>query len=165
VLVGCEALVRWDHPTEGVLEPSEFVPLAEQTGLAVPLGRFVLQTAIEQFSTWRRNRNDRMTFDMHVNVSAAELLDPDFERMLLEFIEHHGLAPDDITIEITESVVLDAGTRAHVTIDHLRNGGFKICIDDFGTGYSSLRYLQQFKVDAIKIDRSFVAGTDGEHAS
>jgi diguanylate cyclase (GGDEF)-like protein/PAS domain S-box-containing protein len=163
--VGCEALVRWNHPTEGPLSPSDFVPLAEQTGLAIPLGRFVLQTAIEQLAAWRRNRNGNIDFDMHINVSAAELLDPDFERVLLQFIEHHGLAPEDLTIEITESVVLDAGTRAHLTLERIRNRGFKICIDDFGTGYSSLRYLQQFKVDAIKIDRSFVAGNDGELAS
>ena len=163
--VGCEALVRWEHPTEGLIGPNEFVPLAEQTGLAVPLGRFVLQTAIEQLATWRRNREGNLDFGMHINVSAAELLDSDFERVVLQFIEHQGLAPADFTLEITENVVLDAGTRAHVTLERLRSRGFKICIDDFGTGYSSMRYLQQFKVDAIKIDRSFVAGADGELAS
>ena len=163
--VGCEALVRWTHPTEGELNPSEFVPLAEQTGLAVPLGRFVLQTAIEQLAEWKRNRSGNFDFGMHVNVSAAELLDPDFERSLLAHIERHGLSPADFTLEITESVVLDAGSRAHSTLDRVRSRGFKICIDDFGTGYSTMRYLQQFNVDAIKIDRSFVAGTDGELAS
>ena len=102
---------------------------------------------------------------MNVNVSASELGDPDFERTLVKVIEHNGLSPADITIEITENVVLDAATRANVTLERIRDRGFHICIDDFGTGYSSLRYLQQFKVDAIKIDRSFVSGADGELAS
>ncbi len=164
-LVGCEALLRWDHPVEGVLNPLEFMPLAEQSGLATPIGRFVLQTAAEQFGAWRRNRNGAMNFTMHVNVSASELLDPDFERILVQCVEHHGLAPADLMVEITESVVLDTGTRANVTLERVRERGFNICIDDFGTGYSSLRYLQQFKVDAIKIDRGFVAGADGELAS
>ncbi len=164
-LVGCEALLRWDHPVEGVLNPMEFMPLAEQSGLATPIGRFVLQTAAEQFGAWRRNRNGAMNFAMHVNVSASELLDPDFERILVQCVEHHGLSPADLMVEITESVVLDTGTRANLTLERVRDRGFSICIDDFGTGYSSLRYLQQFKVDAIKIDRSFVAGADGELAS
>ena len=163
--IGCEALIRWDHPTEGVLSPSEFIPLAEQTGLAVPIGRFVLKTAAEQLAAWRRVRPTDVHFTMHVNVSAAELLDPDFDRNLMQIIEQNGVSPRDFTIEITENVVLDAGTRANVTLEKIRERGFKICIDDFGTGYSSLRYLQQFKVDSIKIDRSFVAGTDGELAS
>jgi diguanylate cyclase (GGDEF)-like protein/PAS domain S-box-containing protein len=163
--VGCEALLRWDHPSEGVMSPTEFMPIAEQNGLATPIGRFVVNTACEQLSLWRRHRNGRMDFNLHVNVSAAELDDVDFERALVQAIEHHGLSPDDLTIEITESVVLDSGTRANVTLERIRDRGFRICIDDFGTGYSSLRYLQQFKVDAIKIDRGFVAGADGELAS
>ncbi|HTX60329.1 MAG TPA: bifunctional diguanylate cyclase/phosphodiesterase [Verrucomicrobiae bacterium] len=162
---GCEALLRWDHPSEGVMSPTEFMPIAEQSGLAIPIGRFVIQTACEQLSAWRRNRNGQMDFNMHVNVSAAELVDPDFERHLVSAIEHHGLAPEDLIIEITESVVLDSGTRANVTLERIRDRGFSLCIDDFGTGYSSLRYLQQFKVDAIKIDRGFVSGSDGELAS
>lgn len=164
-LIGCEALLRWDHPTEGVMGPVEFMPIAEQSGLATPIGRFVVNTACEQLSQWRRNRNGRMDFTMHVNVSAAELDDVEFERMLAQAIERHGLSPEDLTVEITESIVLDTGTRANVTLERIRDRGFKICIDDFGTGYSSLRYLQQFKVDAIKIDRGFVSGSDGELAS
>jgi diguanylate cyclase (GGDEF)-like protein len=163
--IGCEALLRWDHPTQGVVSPTEFIPIAEQSGLATPIGRFVVQTACEQLSAWRRNRNGRMDFQMHVNVSAAELVDPDFERYLVQALEHHRLSPKDFIIEITESVVLDSGTRANVTLERIRDRGFSLCIDDFGTGYSSLRYLQQFKVDAIKIDRGFVSGADGELAS
>jgi diguanylate cyclase (GGDEF)-like protein/PAS domain S-box-containing protein len=163
--VGCEALVRWDHPTEGLISPMDFIPLAEQTGLASPIGRLVRQTAAEQLAAWRRNRGGSLEFRMNVNVSASELNDPDFERILVQLVEHNGLLPSDITLEITENVVLDAATRANVTLERVRDRGFGICIDDFGTGYSSLRYLQQFKVDAIKIDRSFVSGPDGELAS
>ena len=83
----------------------------------------------------------------------------------MQALEHHGLSPQDLIVEITESVVLDSGTRANVTLERIRDRGFSLCIDDFGTGYSSLRYLQQFKVDAIKIDRGFVSGIDGELAS
>ncbi len=164
-VIGCEALIRWDHPTEGVIMPSEFIPLAEQTGLASAVGRFVLGTAAAQLAAWRRNRGGPIDFTMHVNISASELSDPDFERMLVGLIEHHGLRPSDFILEITENLVLDAGTRANITLERIRDRGFKICIDDFGTGYSSMRYLQQFKVDAIKIDKSFVAGADGDLAS
>ncbi|HTV91551.1 MAG TPA: EAL domain-containing protein [Verrucomicrobiae bacterium] len=163
--IACEALIRWDHPTQGVIGPAEFIPLAEQTGLAQTIGRFVLQTASEQLAMWKRNRAGTLNFCMHVNVSASELSDPDFERTLVQIVEHHGLRPADFTLEITESVVLDAGTRANQTIGRVRERGFNICIDDFGTGYSSLRYLQQFEVDSIKIDRSFVCGVDGLLAS
>lgn len=163
--LACEALIRWDHPTQGVIGPTEFIPLAEQTGLAHMIGRFVLQSASEQVAAWKRNRAGTLNFGMHVNVSASELSDPDFERNLVQIVEHHGLEPAEFTLEITESVVLDAGTRANQTIGHVRERGFNICIDDFGTGYSSLRYLQQFEVDAIKIDRSFVCGADGRLAS
>lgn len=162
---GCEALIRWDHPTEGVVNPSDFIGLSEQTGLASAIGRFVLETAASQLAAWRRNRGGPIDFSMHVNVSASELSEADFERMLVQVVEHHGLLPSDLTLEITESVVLDAGTRANMTLERVGDRGFNICIDDFGTGYSSMRYLQQFKVDAIKIDRSFVAGADGELAS
>lgn len=164
-LVGCEALIRWDHPTEGELNPSEFIALAEQTGLAAPIGRFVVRTAAAQLAAWRRNRGGHMDFMMHVNVSASDVTDPEFERHLAQVIEQNGLAPSDFTVEITENVVLDPGTRANIVLERVRERGFKICIDDFGTGYSSLRYLQQFNVDAIKIDRSFVSGADGELAS
>ncbi|HET7813380.1 MAG TPA: bifunctional diguanylate cyclase/phosphodiesterase [Candidatus Baltobacteraceae bacterium] len=164
-LVGCEALLRWNHPVEGVMLPMEFMPLAEQTALAVPIGRFVLRTACQQLSRWRRALGQRTPFPINVNVSAAELLDPDFENVLNSAVREFGVNPADLMLEITESVVLDAGTRPNALVERLRATGFRICIDDFGTGYSSLRYLQQFKVDSIKIDRSFVSGQDGDVAS
>ena len=164
-LTGCEALLRWNHPAEGVMLPMEFMPLAEQTALAVPIGRFVLRTACQQLSRWRRALGQRTPFPINVNVSAAELLDPDFENVLNAAVREFAVDPADLMLEITESVVLDAGTRPNALVERLRASGYRICIDDFGTGYSSLRYLQQFKVDCIKIDRSFVAGQDGDVAS
>lgn len=164
-LVGAEALLRWDHPTEGTINPTEFMPLAEASGLATPIGNFVLQTAASQLAAWRRERPDFGEFVMHVNISADELLNPGFTRGLETCMREHMLAPSDLMLEITESVVLDSGTRVNLTLEEIRGRGFKTCIDDFGTGYSSLRYLQQFKVDAMKIDRGFVAGADGELAS
>lgn len=163
-LAGCEALLRWNHPAEGVMVPGDFMPLAEQTGLAAPIGRFVIRTAFHQLAHWKRGAR-RSPVPMNVNVSAAELLDPEFEATVTGAAREYGIDPSDVTLEITESVVLDAGTRPTALLGRLRAAGFKICIDDFGTGYSSLRYLQQFEVDSIKIDRSFVSGHDGEVAS
>ena len=164
-LTGCEALLRWNHPVEGTMMPMDFMPLAEQTALAVPIGRHVLRTACRQLSRWRGRSGKRSLFPMNVNVSAAELLDPEFEATLNAAVVEFGVSPADLTLEITESVILDSGTRPNALVERLRAAGFNICIDDFGTGYSSLRYLQQFKVDAIKIDRSFVCGQDGDVAS
>ena len=163
-LVGCEALLRWNHPLEGTMPPSDFMPLAEQTGLAIPIGRFVIRTACQQIVRWKRAAGKSL-FPINVNVSATELLDPEFETVVMSATREFNVDPRDLTLEITESVVLDAGTRPNALVERLRAHGFNICIDDFGTGYSSLRYLQQFKVDAIKIDRSFVSGHDGDVAS
>jgi len=124
-----------------------------------------MRSVCEQLATWKRFANLPAGFAMNANVSAAELLDPDFEVHLMHVVREFGIAPSELTLEITESVVLDAGTRTNAIVERLRSHGFKICIDDFGTGYSSLRYLQQFKVDSIKIDRSFVAANDGDVGS
>lgn len=163
-LVGCEALVRWNHPVNGLMLPLEFLPLAEQSGLAGAIGRQVLSAACRQLAQWKADLGER-AFLMNVNVSAAEIVEPEFERTLLEIAGEFGIRPGELTLEITESAVLDTGTRPELVVERVRAYGFNICIDDFGTGYSSLRYLQQFKVDGIKIDRSFIAGSDGEIAS
>jgi EAL domain-containing protein (putative c-di-GMP-specific phosphodiesterase class I) len=116
-----------------------------------------------QLAHWRRA--GKALFPINVNVSATELLDPEFESVVVGAAREFNVDPHDLTIEITESAMLDAGTRPNALVERLRAHGFAICIDDFGTGYSSLRYLQQFKVDTIKIDRSFVSGHDGDVAS
>jgi diguanylate cyclase (GGDEF)-like protein/PAS domain S-box-containing protein len=167
VLAGCEALLRWDHPTEGLILPGDFMSLAEQTGIAIPIGKFVFETAVKQLSKWRQNWSGAAMppFSMSINVSASEIFDADFEAFVVATCDNHGVDPREVTLEITESVVLDSNTRANLLFERLQKQGFKICIDDFGTGYSSLRYLQQFRIDQLKIDRSFVAAPDGEIAS
>ena len=167
ILTGCEALIRWDHPAEGVISPNDFMPIAEQTGLAVPVGRFVFETAIRQLAKWRLNwiGEDVSPFSMSVNISGAEIFDEDFETFVVSTCAESQIDPREVTLEITESIILDSSTRANLIFERLKSRGFKICIDDFGTGYSSLRYLQQFKIDGLKIDRSFVASSDGEVAS
>jgi len=164
-IVGCEALLRWDHPVDGVLNPAHFIPLAEQTGIATPIGRYVLEGVADQLVEWRRTTGSELDFGVNVNISATELLDPEFEHVLVDIVERHDLSPSNFMLEITENIILESGTRANSAIERVRDRGFAICIDDFGTGYSSLRYLQEFKVDTIKIDRSFVNGVDGELAS
>ncbi len=157
-LTACEALIRWEHPRNGLMNPTEFMPLVEQTGFAPRVGAWVMRTACEQLARWGV-ASDK--FLMHVNISAAELMEADFGTRLGDTIGATRVNPSGVVLEITENVVLDVGTRANASLDEVRTLGFKICIDDFGTGYSSLRYLQQFKVDSIKIDRTFVAGADG----
>ncbi|MHB8230644.1 MAG: putative bifunctional diguanylate cyclase/phosphodiesterase [Vulcanimicrobiaceae bacterium] len=164
-LVGAEALLRWTHPTDGPIEPLAFVGLAEQTGMAPAIGRFVVRTACEQLARWRQGSGEARGFAMHVNASAGQIVDADFEATLVQAAHDFRIDPRDLTIEITENVILDSRMRPSAILERIRARGFKVCIDDFGTGYSSLRYLQQFRVDSIKIDRSFVAGSDGELAS
>ncbi len=165
VPVGCEALLRWNHPVEGLMTPDEFIGIVEQIGMATPVGRFVIESACSQYAYWMQRRGSSDPFVLHVNVSPSQLLDPDFEAHLVTQVHKHAIPPEVITLEITENVVIEASSRVTALIESLRQRGFKICIDDFGTGYSSLRYLQQFKLDAIKIDRTFVCGLDGELAS
>ena len=166
-LTGCEALIRWDHPAEGVISPNDFMPIAEQTGLAVPVGRFVFETAIRQLAKWRLNwiGEPVSPFSLSINISGVEIFDEDFETFVVSTCAESQIDPREVTLEITESIILDSSTRANLVFERLKSRGFKICIDDFGTGYSSLRYLQQFKIDGLKIDRSFVASSDGEVAS
>ena len=164
-LVGCEALLRWDHPVEGLLAPPEFMALAEQTGLAPPIGRYVVNAACEQIERWKLAFGGALPFVVNVNVSVTELNDPDFARILGETVQRHHVLASELALEITENVVLDRRSRANAMLERVRQAGFPIVIDDFGTGYSSLRYLQQFPVDTIKIDRGFVSGTDGNLAS
>jgi diguanylate cyclase (GGDEF)-like protein len=154
---GVEALIRWRHPERGVLPPDTFIPLAEQTGLIVPIGRWVLREACRQAATWRA---DGHPLGVSVNVSARQL---DTDGLLDDVhvaLADSGLAAGMLTIEVTESAIM-ADTAATVRrITALKDLGVRVAIDDFGTGYSSLAYLQQFPVDQLKIDRSFIAAMD-----
>jgi diguanylate cyclase (GGDEF)-like protein/PAS domain S-box-containing protein len=155
-IVGVETLVRWRHGGE-LMSPAEFVPIAEETGLIVPIGNWVLETACAQVATWQRLPGwERLR--LSVNVSARQLGHPGFASIVAGVASGTAMARDTLGLEITESVLLDDVDDARERLDRLRTLGVRIALDDFGTGYSSLTYLRRFPVDAVKLDRSFVAG-------
>jgi diguanylate cyclase (GGDEF)-like protein/PAS domain S-box-containing protein len=153
-IVGFEALIRWHHPSRGIVPPAEFIPAAEQSGLIIEIGRWVLEQACEQAVAW--NATSARPLTMSVNVSAVQLHNPGFADLLRNTLQTTGLPPHLLTIELTESVLADQD-RVVLILEQLRTIGVKIAIDDFGTGYSSLSYLQKFPVTSVKVDRSFVA--------
>lgn len=155
-LCGLEALVRWHHPTQGLVPPDKFIPVAEETGLIVPLSRWVLRTACEQLAVWHQRFPKSADLTISVNLSAKDLLRPDLLAELDELLERTGLQGHHLNIEITESVLIESIQTAVVILKQLKARSAHITIDDFGTGYSSLSYLHQLPVDAFKIDRSFV---------
>jgi diguanylate cyclase (GGDEF)-like protein len=159
-IVGFEALVRWQHPRRGLVQPVSFIPLAEETGLIVPLGRWVLETACRQAAEWRDARPDAPPV-MSVNLSARQFMQTDLAEDVAGILAETGLDAASLELEITESVVMDQSEAGIRTLRRLRAMGVRLVLDDFGTGYSSLSYLKHLPLDTIKIDRSFVAGLDG----
>jgi diguanylate cyclase (GGDEF)-like protein/PAS domain S-box-containing protein len=156
-LAGVEALVRWDHPEHGTVPPADFIPVAEESGLVVPLGARVLRIACEQVARWQRETRHpglRLT----VNVSARQMATPDFVDTVQEILAETGLHPDALGLEITERLLLEETPGTALTIELLQALGVRLLLDDFGTGYSSLRYLQRYPLDGLKVDRAFVAG-------
>ena len=153
-IVGFEALVRWQHPSRGMIPPSSFIPLAEECGLIVPLGEWVLKTACYQIKTWSLSRP--AFGQIAVNVSAVQLGRGNFAAMVKTIINETGIQPENLEIEITESSVMSNLTSAIESLSELKALGVRLSIDDFGTGYSSLAYLQQLAVHKLKIDISFV---------
>jgi diguanylate cyclase (GGDEF)-like protein/PAS domain S-box-containing protein len=156
-----EALVRWRHPVRGVVMPSEFIPLAEMTGLIVPLGEYVIHEACRQMRAWQLADLDAEPVTISVNVSTAQLESPGLVNVVREALQDSGLAPALLTLEITESVLALDPDLTTTRLRELKDVGVMLSIDDFGTGYSSLSYLRQFPVDFIKIDKSFVDGLGG----
>ena len=163
-MVGMEALVRWRHPSRGLLLPFEFITLAEDSGLIVPLGAWVLREACRQTKQWQRARADEgreaSQLNVSVNVSAIQLADPGFARQVAEAVRDSGIDPDCLWLEITESALMREPDEAVEVLQGLRQLGVHVEIDDFGTGYSSMSYLQRFPVETLKIDRSFVEDLD-----
>ena len=153
-VTGVEALVRWRHPTHGLLGPAAFLPMVEQTGLMKPLTLHVLDAALRQCADWRRAGLD---LSVSVNLSATNLIDRDLPSDVTSQIETRGLDPAALHLEVTESVVMADPDRAREVLSGLRASGVRIALDDFGTGYSSLGYLKNLPVDELKLDRSFVA--------
>ncbi|MBX5439914.1 MAG: EAL domain-containing protein [Solirubrobacteraceae bacterium] len=156
-VVGFEALVRWAHPEHGLLSPAEFVPLAEETGLIVPIGEWVLRRACTEAAAW-----DARGLTISVNVSARQLVDPGFVDVVGGILRATGLRPPSLCLELTESAVIESGATTLSTLNGLKRLGVKLAIDDFGTGWSSLGHLRRFPLDAVKLDRSFVSGLDRE---
>ena len=157
-LVGAEALLRWHHPVRGLVSPDLFIPIAEETGAIRAIGAWVLERAIAQLAGWQAALPGGAELSMAVNLSAIQLESDDLVTMVAAALAEHGVAPRRLTLEVTESVLVDDLERARLQLAALRRLGCKIAIDDFGTGYSSLSYLSSLPADTIKIDRSFITG-------
>jgi diguanylate cyclase (GGDEF)-like protein/PAS domain S-box-containing protein len=155
-VVGFEGLARWEHPERGFVSPAEFVPIAEDSGLIIPLGQRVMEMACEQLGTWAA-ANPAAEWSMSVNLSAAQLLAPDLVADVQRATDNAGVQPQSLVLELTEPVLLSDSERVLRRLHRLKDLGVQIAIDDFGTGYSSLSYLQRVPFDILKIDRAFVA--------
>ncbi len=157
-LVGVEALVRWQHPTRGLVPPADFIPVAEETGLIVPIGEWVLERACRQLRDWHDLYPSLAGLTMAVNLSGVQIRDPDFARRVAAVLEQTGVRHAAVELEITESVLMRDAEDTMRALRELKELGVHLVVDDFGTGYSSLSYLKRFPVDALKIDRSFIDG-------
>jgi diguanylate cyclase (GGDEF)-like protein len=162
-LTGVEALLRWKHPSRGLVSPAVLIPIAEQSGLIVETGRWVLEQAWSDRRSWQRHRV--VDIAMSVNVSAHQFMSAGFADTVESVLGSAAIDPGLLTLEVTESVFVRDGERALFVLNDLKDLGVKLALDDFGTGYSSLGYLMRFPVDTVKIDRTFVANLGGDAAS
>jgi diguanylate cyclase (GGDEF)-like protein len=161
-IAGFEALLRWDHPERGPIAPSVFIPLVEETGLILPLGLWVLRAACRQLHAWQERAPELSELRMSVNLSSKQLAQPDLTEQIDQILEETGVAPGDLKLEITESVIMEHPQSAAEVLQRLKDRGIRLSLDDFGTGYSSLSYLHRFPFDTLKVDRSFVSRLDVE---
>jgi EAL domain-containing protein (putative c-di-GMP-specific phosphodiesterase class I) len=157
--VGAEALLRWKHPSRGMIPPADFIPVAEETGLILPLGAWVIETACAQLKTWREHSRLKELV-LAVNVSAEQMRDDDFVHQVKKFVAKYTINPRLLKLELTESMLVDNASETIEKIKSLRNIGVQFSLDDFGTGYSSLQYLKRIPLDQLKIDQSFVRGLE-----
>lgn len=162
-LCGVEALARWTHPELGEIPPARFIPLAEECGLVADLGHWALREACRQLSAWRAQGHEVPS--VSVNLSPTSFHNLDLPRMIASTLETHALQPEDLTLEITESVLLDTNPSTMKTIAEVHARGIRLAMDDFGTGYSSLSYLRRLPVNELKLDRSFVADLENDEAA
>ncbi len=163
-ITGVEALLRWAHPVRGMVAPDTIVPLAEQSGLIIDIGRWVLMQACVDLHRWQRHEEHRQ-LEMCVNISSSQLMAPEFAVTVAEVLSETRTDPELVTLEVTESVFIQDSDRALIVLNDLRRLGVKLALDDFGTGYSSLSYLKQFPVNIVKIDRAFIADLGREPTS
>lgn len=150
-----EALIRWNHPTEGIISPMDFIPLAEENGLIVPIGEWVLRTACTDAARWKR---DGHGLTVAVNLSPMQFRDPDLLKTVLDILAQTGLPPDLLELEVTESAVMEDSGATLATLEAIHASGVQIALDDFGTGYSSMSYLKRMPLNNLKVDQSFVQG-------
>src|SRR5690606_4936269 len=155
---GVEALLRWQHPQIGRISPLEFIPLAEQNGMIIPIGEWVIETTCAQLRRWL----DAGLSIAHVavNVSGKQLRSVTLHDYILEALQRHNLQAQHLEIELTESVLMDQHDEVMTTIHQLRDAGIRFAMDDFGTGYSSLNYLKRFPFDTLKLDKTFIEGVN-----
>ncbi|MBR8829089.1 MAG: EAL domain-containing protein [Gomphosphaeria aponina SAG 52.96 = DSM 107014] len=162
-LIGFEALIRWQHPREGLISPGEFIPIAEETGLIVPIGEWILREACQQLQTWQQKSSQILT--VSVNLSSRQLQEADLLEKIDQILGETKLNPKYLKLEITESILMENIEAATQLFSQIKERGIKLSLDDFGTGYSSLSYLHRFPIDTLKVDRSFVKrmGAKGEN--
>ncbi len=153
---GFEALVRWQHPTQGLVSPAEFIPVAEETGLIVPLGEWILWESCRQMKTWQEKFSQANNFKISVNLSGKQLQQENLVKIIDKTIEETGIKPQQLKLEITESMLMENQTQITEKLTQIRDRKIKISLDDFGTGYSSLSYLHRFPINTLKVDQSFV---------
>jgi EAL domain-containing protein (putative c-di-GMP-specific phosphodiesterase class I) len=153
-----EALVRWQHPERGLVDPVDFIPVAEESGLIGALGEWVLTTACRDGAAWQKRFQRPEPLLMCVNTSPRQLANVAFPARVADIMDRNGLAPGSLALEITESVLMEEAHAPVTVLASLREYGLRLMLDDFGTGYSSLAYLRRFPLDVLKIDRSFIAG-------
>lgn len=159
----CESLVRWQHPDKGIVFPGDFIPLAEETGLILPMGKSILEKSCKQLSIWRYQHNIRC--NLSVNISARQFNDTNLLKMINQALVNYKIDPQWLELEVTESVILNDMKSSIATLYALRDIGIRIAMDDFGTGYSSLSYLKQLPIDTLKIDQEFIRDIPNEKKS
>jgi EAL domain-containing protein (putative c-di-GMP-specific phosphodiesterase class I) len=157
--------VRWEHPERGLVHPGDFIPIAEETGLIVPMGRWVLNEACRQMKEWQSAYPRDIPLSIGVNLSVKQFSQPDLLEQISQALAGTGIDPRSLRLEITESAIIDKGQAAATILLQIRDLGVQIYLDDFGTGYSSLSYLHGLPIDAIKIDRGFVSTMETDDKS
>ncbi|NEQ33883.1 MAG: EAL domain-containing protein, partial [Leptolyngbya sp. SIO4C5] len=159
-IVGFEALIRWQHPQQGLVLPDKFIKIAEETGLILPIGEWIIFEACRQLYEWQQVMPQAEALTMNVNLSSKQFNSPHLAKQIERALHQTCLKPERLKLEITEGVLMENTQLSKSTLFQLRDLGLQICIDDFGTGYSSLSYLHRFPINALKVDRSFIGVMD-----